>query len=154
MVQRARRRFATCCTARSSSARRGCCDGFWLIILQIGLIDIVFSIDSVFTAIGLANRVEVMVGAIVVSVAVMMLVSSTLSGFIERHPTIKGLALAFLVLVGASLIAESLDMRDPARLLVRFDGPVGRRRLAQHAFATAGLTCRVPIPVADAGCMK
>ena len=94
----------------SAQRRVGLMDGFWLIILQIGLIDIVFSIDSVFTAIGLANRVEVMVGAIIVSVAMMMMVSSTLSGFIERHPAIKGLALAFLVMVGASLIAESLDM--------------------------------------------
>lgn len=93
--------------------KMGLLDRFWPIILQIGLIDIVFSIDSVFTAIGLANRVEVMVGAIVVAVAMMMLVSSTLSGFIERHPAIKGLALVFLVMVGASLIAESLDMHVP-----------------------------------------
>ena len=65
-------------------------DGFWLIILQIGLIDIVFSLDSVFTAVGLAKRVEVMVAAIVVSVPVMMVVSSAVGGFIERHPTVKG----------------------------------------------------------------
>jgi predicted tellurium resistance membrane protein TerC len=87
------------------------------IIAQIGLIDIVFSLDSVFTAIGLANRVEVMVGAIIVSVAMMMLVSSTVSGFIERHPAIKTLALAFLVMVGASLIAESLDVHVPRAYL-------------------------------------
>jgi len=104
---------------KGTSAQRkvGLMDGFWLIILQIGLIDIVFSIDSVFTAIGLANRVEVMVGAIIVSVAMMMVVSSTFSGFIERHPVIKGLALAFLVMVGASLIAESLDMHVPRAYL-------------------------------------
>jgi predicted tellurium resistance membrane protein TerC len=95
----------------------GVMDGFWLIILQIGLIDIVFSMDSVFTAIGLANRVEVMIGAIVVSAAMMMVVSSTLSGFIERHPAIKALALAFLVMVGASLIAESLDVHVPRAYL-------------------------------------
>ncbi len=93
--------------------KMGLMDGFWLIILQIGVIDIVFSLDSVFTAIGLANRVEVMVVAIVVSAAMMMMVSSTLSGFIERHPIIKGLALAFLLMVGASLIAESLDVHVP-----------------------------------------
>jgi predicted tellurium resistance membrane protein TerC len=104
---------------KGTSAQRkvGLMDGFWLIILQIGLVDIVFSIDSVFTAIGLANRVEVMVGAIIVSVAMMMMVSATLSGFIERHPAIKGLALAFLVMVGASLIAESLDIHVPRAYL-------------------------------------
>jgi predicted tellurium resistance membrane protein TerC len=91
----------------------GVMHSFWFIILQIGIIDIVFSIDSVFTAIGLANRVEVMIAAIVVSVLMMMVVSSAVSGFIERHPTIKGLALAFLVLVGGSLIAQSLDMEIP-----------------------------------------
>jgi predicted tellurium resistance membrane protein TerC len=104
-------------TGKSAERKVGLMDGFWLIILQIGVIDIVFSLDSVFTAIGLANRVEVMVGAIVVSVAMMMLVSSTVSGFIERHPAIKTLALAFLVMVGASLIAESLDVHVPRAYL-------------------------------------
>jgi predicted tellurium resistance membrane protein TerC len=104
-------------TGKSAERKVGLMDGFWLIILQIGVIDIVFSLDSVFTAIGLANRVEVMVGAIVVSVAMMMLVSSTVSGFIERHPAIKTLALAFLVMVGASLIAESLDVHVPRTYL-------------------------------------
>jgi predicted tellurium resistance membrane protein TerC len=102
---------------KSADRKVGVMDGFWLIILQIGLIDIVFSVDSVFTAIGLANRVEVMIGAIVVSAAMMMVVSSTLSGFIERHPAIKALALAFLMMVGASLIAESLDVHVPRAYL-------------------------------------
>jgi len=88
-------------------------NGFWLIIVQIGLIDIVFSLDSVFTAVGLAKRIEVMVAAIVASVLVMMVVSSAVGAFIERHPTIKMLALAFLVLVGAALIAESLEREIP-----------------------------------------
>ena len=101
----------------SAERKMGLMDGFWLIILQIGVVDIVFSIDSVFTAIGLANRVEVMIAAIVVSAAMMMVVSSTLSGFIERHPAIKGLALAFLVMVGASLIAESVDVQIPRAYL-------------------------------------
>jgi predicted tellurium resistance membrane protein TerC len=85
-------------------------DQLWLIILQIGIIDIVFSLDSVFTAIGLAQHIEVMVAAIVVSVAVMMVVSGAVNEFIDRHPTIKILALAFLVLVGAVLVAESLEI--------------------------------------------
>ena len=87
--------------------------GFWFIIVQIGLIDIVFSLDSVFTAVGLAKHVSVMVAAIVASVLVMMMVSSAVSTFIDRYPTIKMLALAFLVLVGAALVAESLDYEIP-----------------------------------------
>ncbi len=85
-------------------------DRLWLIILQIGIIDIVFSLDSVFTAIGLAQHIEVMVAAIVISVLVMMVVSGAVNEFIERHPTIKILALSFLILVGAVLVAESLEI--------------------------------------------
>ena len=88
-------------------------NGFWLIIAQIAIIDIIFSLDSVFTAVGLANHIEVMVAAIVASVLVMMVVSSAVSTFIDRHPTIKVLALAFLVLVGGALIAESMDWVVP-----------------------------------------
>jgi predicted tellurium resistance membrane protein TerC len=91
----------------------GVLSSFWLIILQIGIIDIVFSLDSVFTAVGLSKHIEVMIAAIVASVVVMMVVSSAVSGFIERFPTIKVLALASLVLVGAALIAQSLDLEIP-----------------------------------------
>ncbi len=95
------------------SRKAGVIHSFWLIILQIGVIDIVFSLDSVFTAVGLAQHIEVMVAAIVLAVLVMMVVASAVSAFIERFPTIKVLALAFLVLVGMSLIAESLDLEIP-----------------------------------------
>jgi predicted tellurium resistance membrane protein TerC len=88
-------------------------NSYVLIILQIGIIDIVFSLDSVFTAVGLAKHIEIMIAAIVVSVLVMMVVSSAISRFIDRYPTIKVLALAFLVLVGAALIAESLELEFP-----------------------------------------
>ena len=88
-------------------------NSYVLIILQIGIIDIVFSLDSVFTAVGLAQHIEVMIAAIVMSVLVMMVVSSAISRFIDRYPTIKTLALAFLVLVGAALIAESLELDFP-----------------------------------------
>jgi predicted tellurium resistance membrane protein TerC len=94
---------------RKSSGR----DNFALIIIQIGIIDIVFSLDSVFTAVGLAKHIEVMVAAIVISVLVMMVVSGAVSRFIDRYPTIKVLALAFLVLVGAALIADSLERDIP-----------------------------------------
>ncbi|HSZ09430.1 MAG TPA: TerC family protein [Steroidobacteraceae bacterium] len=91
----------------------GMMNKFWMIILQIGILDIVFSLDSVFTAVGLSKHIEVMIAAIVVSVLVMMMVSSALSRFIDRYPTIKVLALAFLVLVGAALVAQSLDLDIP-----------------------------------------
>lgn len=95
------------------SRKPGVMNSFLAIIIQIGVIDIVFSLDSVFTAVGLAKRIEVMVAAIVISVLVMMAVSSAVSRFIDRYPTIKVLALAFLVLVGAALIAESLEREIP-----------------------------------------
>ncbi|MGB6307983.1 MAG: TerC family protein [Steroidobacteraceae bacterium] len=98
---------------RQAGRKPGMFNGFWLIVLQIGVIDIVFSLDSVFTAVGLSKHIEVMIAAIVASVLVMMLVASAISGFIERYPTIKVLALASLVLVGAALIAESLDLEIP-----------------------------------------
>jgi predicted tellurium resistance membrane protein TerC len=98
-----------------SGARREAGDarGYWLVIAQIGLLDIVFSLDSVFTAIGLAKRTEVMVAAILVSVLAMIGISSSVGRFIDRYPTVKLLALAFLVLVGVSLIAESIGIEIP-----------------------------------------
>ena len=104
-------------SGKQAGRRPGMLNGFWLIILQIGVLDIVFSLDSVFTAVGLSKHLEVMVAAIVASVLVMMLVSAAIGGFIERYPTIKVLALASLVLVGAALIAESLDMEIPSGYL-------------------------------------
>ncbi len=95
------------------SRKPGVMNSFLMIIIQIGIIDIVFSLDSVFTAVGLAKHIEVMVAAIVISVLVMMVVSAAVSRFIDRYPTIKVLALAFLVLVGAALIAESLELEIP-----------------------------------------
>jgi predicted tellurium resistance membrane protein TerC len=100
-------------TGKEAARKPNAMNGFWLIILQIGIIDIVFSLDSVFTAIGLSKHIEVMIAAIVASVLVMMVVSSAVSRFIERYPTIKVLALASLVLVGAALIADSLDLEIP-----------------------------------------
>jgi predicted tellurium resistance membrane protein TerC len=100
-------------SGKEANRKPGVLNSFWLIILQIGVIDIVFSLDSVFTAVGLSNHIEVMIAAIVASVLVMMMVSATVGGFIERYPTIKVWALASLVLVGAALIAESLDLEIP-----------------------------------------
>jgi predicted tellurium resistance membrane protein TerC len=86
---------------------------FAAVIVQIGLIDIVFSLDSVFTAVGLVRDLKVMVAAIVVAILVMMLVSRSIGAFISRHPTIKVLALAFLLLIGLALVAEGVHFEIP-----------------------------------------
>jgi predicted tellurium resistance membrane protein TerC len=83
------------------------------VVIQIALIDIVFSLDSVFTAIGLAQHIEIMVAAIVVAVLVMMFMARPINEFIERHPTIKMLALAFLILIGVALVGEAFDFHFP-----------------------------------------
>jgi predicted tellurium resistance membrane protein TerC len=83
------------------------------VVAQIGLIDIVFSLDSVFTAVGLARDLTVMVAAIVVAILVMMWVSRVVGLFIGRHPTIKMLALAFLLLIGLALVCEGLHLEIP-----------------------------------------
>ncbi len=85
----------------------------WAVVTQIALIDIVFSLDSVITAIGLVKHIEIMVAAIIVAVLVMMIAAKPISEFVERHPTIKMLALAFLILVGVFLIAESFGQHVP-----------------------------------------
>ena len=83
------------------------------VIVQIGLLDLVFSLDSVITAIGLAQHVPVMVAAIVLAVLVMMLAARSVSAFIEKHPTVKVLALSFLLLIGVALVAEAFDLHLP-----------------------------------------
>jgi predicted tellurium resistance membrane protein TerC len=83
------------------------------VVVQIALIDIVFSLDSVFTAVGLVNELPVMVAAIVTAILVMMWVSRSIGAFIARHPTIKMLALAFLLLIGLALLAEGLHFEIP-----------------------------------------
>ena len=86
---------------------------FASVLIQIAIIDIVFSLDSVITAVGLANDLGVMVTAIVASVLVMMFSARPIGEFVDRHPTIKMLALAFLVLIGATLIAEGFGTHVP-----------------------------------------
>lgn len=86
---------------------------FAAVLGQIAIIDIVFSLDSVITAVGMAKHVPVMVLAIVIAVAVMMLAAKSIGEFVDRHPSIKMLALSFLTLVGVALIGEGLDMHIP-----------------------------------------
>jgi predicted tellurium resistance membrane protein TerC len=82
---------------------------FWSTVMQIGLLDIVFSLDSVITAVGLSDNLPIMITAIVIAMMIMLLFADTLSRFIEQHPTLKILALSFLTLIGMSLVAEGLD---------------------------------------------
>ncbi|EGV05199.1 integral membrane protein TerC family protein [Haemophilus pittmaniae HK 85] len=83
------------------------------VLIQIAVLDIVFSLDSVITAVGMANHLPVMILAIVIAVGVMMLAAKPIGDFVDTHPTLKILALAFLILVGISLICESLDVHIP-----------------------------------------
>jgi len=86
---------------------------FASVIIQILLLDIVFSLDSVITAVGMAEDVAVMSLAVIIAVGVMLLSSSAISEFVDRHPTVKILALSFLLLIGVSLIGEGLDQHIP-----------------------------------------
>ncbi|BBA69858.1 TerC family protein [Geobacter sulfurreducens] len=86
---------------------------FGAIIFQILLLDIVFSLDSIITAIGMANQLTVMVAAVVIAVGFMMLFAGKISAFVDTHPTIKMLALSFLILIGVALIGDGLDMHIP-----------------------------------------
>jgi predicted tellurium resistance membrane protein TerC len=86
---------------------------FASVIIQILLLDMVFSLDSVITAIGMAKELGVMVTAVVIAVGVMMVSAKGISNFVEKHPTVKMLALSFLLLIGVSLIAEGLEQHIP-----------------------------------------
>jgi predicted tellurium resistance membrane protein TerC len=86
---------------------------FASVIVQITLLDIVFSLDSVITAVGMVQQVGVMIGAVVVAVLFMMAFAGALSDFVERHPTVKMLALSFLLMIGVMLVAEGLDHHIP-----------------------------------------
>jgi predicted tellurium resistance membrane protein TerC len=86
---------------------------FASVLIQIALLDIVFSLDSVITAVGMVEEITIMIAAVVVAIVFMMGFSGTISGFVSRHPTIKMLALSFLILIGVALIAEGLDQHIP-----------------------------------------
>ena len=86
---------------------------FWSVIVQILIIDLVFSIDSIVTAVGMAQHVEVMIAAVVISIAIMFVASGPVAAFIKEHPTTKMLALSFLLLIGVALIADGLGFHIP-----------------------------------------
>ena len=86
---------------------------FWSVIIQIMLLDIVFSLDSVITAVGMVDHIEIMVAAVIISAVVMVFTARPLANFVERHPTVKMLALSFLLLIGFTLIVEGLHQHIP-----------------------------------------
>lgn len=83
------------------------------VVAQIMIVDIVFSLDSVITAVGMVNQVSIMIGANVIALIVMLMAAGPISAFVDRHPTIKMLALSFLVLIGTNLVAEGLGQHIP-----------------------------------------
>ena len=87
--------------------------GLASVIVQITLLDIVFSLDSVITAVGMVNNLWIMISAVIVSIIAMMLFAGSIGAFVQRHPTIKMLALSFLLLIGFTLIAEGLEFHIP-----------------------------------------
>ena len=100
---------------------------FGYVIAQIAIIDIVFSLDSVITAVGMVSNVWVMIAAIMIAVGVMIFASNPIGDFIDRHPTVKMLALAFIILVGVALIADGFEIHIERKLLyfaMAFSGAV------------------------------
>jgi predicted tellurium resistance membrane protein TerC len=128
-------------------ARAGAAQAFTMIVLQITVIDIVFSLDSVITAVGMTNHIPIMVAAVVIAMGVMLFASASVAAFIESHPTTKMLALSFLLLVGMSLVADGIGFHIPRgylyfaiafSLLVEvLNITVGRRAAAQKPKETA-----------------
>ena len=99
--------------AREGESSRKVYAGFTGVIIQIALLDIVFSLDSVITAIGMVDNVWIMIAAVVLSIIGMMIFAGSIGAFVQRHPTIKMLALAFLLLIGVTLIAEGFHQHIP-----------------------------------------
>ncbi len=120
---------------------------FWVVIVQIAIIDIVFSLDSVITAVGIAEHIPVMVAAILLAVAVMLLAANPLGRFIDANPTIKMLALAFILLIGVVLILDGFDVHVPKpyiyfamafSVMVEWLNLLMRRRAARKQVPGAG----------------
>ena len=127
-------------TTKSSSV-------FWVVIAQIAVIDIVFSLDSVITAVGIAQHIPIMVFAIVLAVAIMLLAANPLGKFIDDNPTVKMLALAFILLVGAVLVLDGLGTHVPKpyiyfamafSVLVEWLNLLMRRKAVAHHVPGAG----------------
>ena len=127
-------------TTKSSSV-------FWVVIAQIAVIDIVFSLDSVITAVGIAQHIPIMVFAILLAVAIMLLAANPLGKFIDDNPTVKMLALAFILLIGAVLILDGFEVHVPKpyiyfamgfAVLVEWLNLLMRRKAREHHIPGAG----------------
>lgn len=92
---------------------------FFMVLIQIAIFDIIFSLDSVITAVAMADDIPVMVIAIIIAVAVMMLAAKTIGDFVDNNPTIKNLALAFLILIGIVLVGEGFDIHIQKQWFIR-----------------------------------
>jgi predicted tellurium resistance membrane protein TerC len=101
-------------------------------VLQIALLDIVFSLDSVITAVGMAKEIGVMITAVTIAVLVMVLAAAPISRVVDRHPTIKMLGLAFLILIGVVLVADGVGPAHRTRLYLFCHGVLHDRRDAQY----------------------
>jgi len=97
--------------AEAGAARKAA--GFGAVVAQIVAVDIVFSLDSVITAVGMVEQLSIMICAVVVAMAVMLALSGPIAAFVNKHPTVKVLALSFLLLIGGSLVAEGFDLHIP-----------------------------------------
>jgi predicted tellurium resistance membrane protein TerC len=95
------------------SADKALASTFAGVLVQIAIIDLVFSLDSIITAVGMVDQIEVMVAAVVASVLLMMMAAGSIGRFVSRHPTVKMLALSFLIMVGMALVADGLDFHVP-----------------------------------------
>jgi predicted tellurium resistance membrane protein TerC len=120
---------------------------FRAVIVQILLLDVVFSLDSVITAVGMAESIGVMIAAVVIAVGVMLLSAGAVSDFVNRHPTVKVLALSFLLLIGMSLVAEGWDLHIPKGYIYFAMGfsvfvEVLNLRVRRSRVATAPVTLR------------
>ena len=127
-------------TTKSSSV-------FWVVIAQIAVIDIVFSLDSVITAVGIAQHIPIMVFAILLAVAIMLLAANPLGAFIDANPTVKMLALTFILLVGAVLVLDGFGVHEPKpyiyfamgfSVLVEWLNLLMRRKAREHHVPGAG----------------
>ena len=110
---------------------------FGMVLVQIAVLDIVFSLDSVITAVGMVGEISLMAIAIVLAVIVMLVAAKSIGDFVDEHPTIKILALSFLILVGVTLIAEGLDFHVPKGYIYFAMAFSVARRDDQHPHAQA-----------------
>lgn len=94
-------------------AAGGKSNSFWSIVLQIAILDIVFSLDSVITAVGMASHLQIMIAAVIIAVGIMLWASTPIANFVNKHATVKMLALSFLLLIGFSLVLDAVDQEIP-----------------------------------------